>query len=147
MKTPIFLDNFTGNPSNSFAIYENGIRSFSTNTFDLLYNSFKPSELKSFDKALRNLQQQLKKSGQAHGGVATSLSSGKKALHIHVYFLNNPISKDSKIIVQTETGNPAPVAKPPVSNQQLDSEKIIKKATTRRLSTATRRGCMLTAAR
>ncbi len=136
MKRPISLDNFTGNPSNSFAIYENGIRSFSTNAFDLLYNSLTSTELKSFDKVLRNLQQRLKKSGQAYGGAATSLNSGKKTLHIHVYFLNNPISKDSKAIVQTETGNPAPAAHSPASNQPLDSEKIIKKATARRLSAA-----------
>jgi len=136
MKKPISLNKFTGEPSDSFAVYENDTHIFSTNAFDLLYNSLSPSELKHFDKALHDLQKRLKISGQAQGCMSISLNSRQKELYVYVYFLNTPDGKANRFIVKTDTDNPAPAVQHPAPTHHLDTEQIIKKATSRRLSTA-----------
>ncbi len=136
MKRPALLDKFAAKPSDSFAVYENGIRSFSTNPFDLLYNSLKPQELKHFNKALHDLEKRIKKTGQTHGGMSIPLNSKPRELQVYVYFLNIPDGTANRIIVQTVKHDPGAAGQHTKPNQQLTPEQIIKKATSRRLSPA-----------
>ena len=136
MKRPVFLDKFTEKPSDSLAVYENGIRSFSTNSFNLLCNSLSTQESNRFEKALRGLAHRIQNAGQTHGGMFLPLRSNPNGIHVYVYFLNNRDGKASRFIVQADERDADTAGKPPAPNPQLDSAQIIKKATTLRLSPA-----------
>jgi transcriptional regulator with PAS, ATPase and Fis domain len=134
MQKPRHSDKFVEKPFDSLAIYENGARSFSTNSFDKLYNSFNSTDSKHLDKVLLELQQGLKQSCEAYVNKRISLDSAQKTIEAYVYLLNNSGSHGDSIIVQIDTANHSASTANLAPRPTLDSDQIIKKATERRLS-------------
>jgi len=136
MKRPVFWDKLTDKPSESLAVYENGIRSLSTNTFNLLCNSFSTKELNRFEKALHGLARRIQNAGQTYGGMSLPLKSNPNGIQVYVYFLNNGDGNASRFIVQVDERDADTAGQRPTANPQLYSAEIIKKAATLRLSPA-----------
>lgn len=129
-------DQFTGRHSDALAIFKEGIIFFATNSFEKLYNPLTNTDKERFDQHLCDLQLDLQESKKTSTQKRIALISIDKEIDIVVYLLNIPGTKKNSLLVLVDPKDTPAQTRSSIPSQPADSDPILKKVMTRRLSPA-----------
>ena len=94
---------FSKRPSDTLAIFDGGVIVYATNSFETLYNNLKPTLRKKFDRQLRDLKQDLRKSAKTFAQKRMTLIRPDQAIEITVYLLNKSGSAKNGLLVMADS--------------------------------------------
>jgi transcriptional regulator with PAS, ATPase and Fis domain len=127
---------FAGRSSDALAIFEKGIIVYATNSFEKLYNHLDHIARERFNQQLRDLHLDICQSDKTFVQKHIARIPSDKEIDVFVYLLNKFGSKKNCLLVLADPRDKRKEPPSSISNQLLDSDQIIKKATKRRLSPA-----------
>ena len=136
MKKPRLPAQFAHNACDAIAVLKDGIIVYATDSFEKLYNPLKSDDREIFNRALRDLNQDIQQSADGFIHKQVVLKSGDKEVDISVYLLNKPGSMENRLVVLAGPKGSGSEMLYSMNDQPRDADQISPKAAKKKLSPA-----------
>ena len=136
MKKPRLPAHFARNASDAIAVLKDGIIVYATDSFEKFYNPLKSDDREKFNRALRNLNQDIQQSGDGFSHKQVGLIPGEKEVDIFVYLLNKPGSMGNCLLILAGPKGLGAEMSYSMPDQPRDADQIPPKTAKKKLSSA-----------